>query len=54
MLYNYIYLYYIRYYYLIRAVVRRNYIANNLLNSPVEICFSALRNTPVDLLKVPF
>ena len=43
-----------RYNYLIRALVRRNYIANNLPNSHVKIYFCALRNTPVDLFKVPF
>ena len=31
---------------------RRNYIASNLQNSQVEVCFCALRNTPVDLAKV--
>ena len=41
-------------YYLPRALGRRNYIANNLQNSHVEMHFCALRNTPVDLLKVPF
>ena len=39
-IYIYVYIYiYIRYYYLIRVFVRRNYVANNLLNSHVEICF---------------
>ena len=31
----------------------RNYIANNLKNSYVDACYYALRNTLVDLLKVP-
>ena len=44
----------VRYFYLPRALARRNYIANKLKNSHVEICFCALCNTPVDLLKVPF
>ena len=30
----------------------RNYIASNLQNSQVEVCFCTLRNTPVDLAKV--
>ena len=41
-------------YYLLWALTRRNYIANNLKNSHVEVCFCALRNTPVELFKVPF
>ena len=34
------------------SLARRNYIASNLQNSQVEVCFCALRNTPVDLAKV--
>ena len=36
------------------SLARRNYIANNLQNSQVEVCFCAWRNTPVDLAKVYF
>ena len=45
-----IYVYNIYNYYLVRALSRRNYIANNLQNFHIEICFYALCNTPV----VPF
>ena len=31
-----------------------NYIASNLQNSQVEVCFCTLRNTPVDLAKVHY
>ena len=34
------------------SLARRNYIANNLQNSQVEVWFCALRNTPVNLAKV--
>ena len=34
------------------SLARRNYIASNLQISQVEICFCALRNTPLDLAKV--
>ena len=34
------------------SLARRKYIASNLQNSQVEVCFCALRNTPVDLTKV--
>ena len=33
------------------SLAQRNYIANNLQNSQVEVCSCALRNTPVDLAK---
>ena len=33
-------------------IARLNYIASNLQNSQVEVCFYALRNTPVELAKV--
>ena len=38
--------------YRLNSLARRNYIASNLQNSQVEVCFCALRNTPVDLYKV--
>ena len=34
------------------SLPRRNYIVSNLQSSQVEVCFCALRNTPVDLAKV--
>ena len=45
---------YVYNYSLLGGFVRLNYIANNLQNSHVVICFCALRNAPVNLLKVPF
>ena len=36
----------------VNSLARRNYIAGNLQNSQVGVCFCALRNTPVDLAKV--
>ena len=31
-----------------------NYIANNLNNSHIDLCFGTLPNQPVDLLRIPF
>ena len=36
------------------TLARRNYIASNLQDSQVEVCFCALRIPPVDLVKVHY
>ena len=36
------------------TLARRNYIASNLQDSQVEVCFCALRIPPVDLAKVHY